>query len=132
MYKICSKTSTPFSCSQNNLSSKLIAIARLLRHRFSKTSEESSRKMGLGVATTCYSKPQFQNIAENCAMMTYFGENTEFIEDSPENHMLPSDSTKTVSILNYRPPKFQSYEIIINLDLYKFEHHTKGKIRTKF
>ena len=45
--------------------------------------------------------------------MTHFGENTEFIEDDPANLMLPSDSTKTVSILNYGPPKFQSYENFI-------------------
>ena len=31
--------------------------------------------------------------------MTHFGENTEFIEDDPVNRMVPSDSTKTVSIL---------------------------------
>ena len=42
--------------------------------------------------------------------MTHFGENTEFIVDDPVNLMLPSDLTKTVSILNYGPPKFQSYE----------------------
>ena len=42
--------------------------------------------------------------------MTHFGENTEFIEGDPVNLMLPSDSTKTVSILNYRPPKFHTYE----------------------
>ena len=27
---------------------------------------------------------------------------------------IPSDATETVSILNYRPPKFQSYENFIN------------------
>ena len=42
--------------------------------------------------------------------MTHFGENTEFIEDDPVKLMLPSDSTETVSILNYGPPKFLSYE----------------------
>ena len=42
--------------------------------------------------------------------MTHFGENTEFIEDGPVNLMLPSDLSKTVSILYYGPPKFQSYE----------------------
>ena len=42
--------------------------------------------------------------------MTNFGENIEYIDDDPVNLMVPSDLTKTVSILNYRPPKFQSYE----------------------
>ena len=52
----------------------------------------------------------FRKFEKFCARMTHFGENTEFIEDDPVNLMLPSDSTKTVSILNYQPPKFQSYE----------------------
>ena len=51
--------------------------------------------------------------------MTHFGENTEFIEDDPVNLMLPSDLTKTVSIQNYGPPKFQSYE--------NFTSQTQGK-----
>ena len=42
--------------------------------------------------------------------MTHFGENIAFTELDPVNLMLPSDSTKYVSILNYRPLKFQSYE----------------------
>ena len=42
--------------------------------------------------------------------MTHFGENIEYIEDDPVNLMVPSDLNKTVSILNYPPPKFQSYE----------------------
>ena len=42
--------------------------------------------------------------------MTHFGENIEFVEDDPVNLKLPSDLTKTVSILYYGPPKFQSYQ----------------------
>ena len=42
--------------------------------------------------------------------MTHFGENIEIVEDDPVNLMLPSDSTKTVSILNYQLPKLKSYE----------------------
>ena len=42
--------------------------------------------------------------------MTHFGENTKYIDHVPVNLMLPSDLTKTVSILYYGPPKFQSYE----------------------
>ena len=52
----------------------------------------------------------FTIFQKNCARMTHFGENTEYIQDDPMNLMLPSDSTKTFSILNYPPPKFQSYE----------------------
>ena len=42
--------------------------------------------------------------------MTHFGENTEYIEKDLVNLMVPSDLTKTVSILHYRSPKFQLYE----------------------
>ena len=56
--------------------------------------------------------------------MTHFGENIEYIDDDPVNLMVPSDLTKTVSILNYRPPKFQSYE--------KLTSQTQGKRQTKF
>ena len=52
----------------------------------------------------------FRKFQKCWARMTHFGENTEFIEDYPVNLMLPSDLTKTVSILYYGPPKFQSYE----------------------
>ena len=45
-------------------------------------------------------------IFQICARMTHFGEMTEFIEDDPVNLMVPSDSTITVSILNYRPRNF--------------------------
>ena len=52
----------------------------------------------------------FRIFQKNCARMTHFGENIEFVEDDPVNLKLPSDLTKTVSILYYAPPKFQSYE----------------------
>ena len=42
--------------------------------------------------------------------MTHFGENIEYIEHDPVNSMVPSDLNKTLSILNYPSPKFQSYE----------------------
>ena len=58
-----------------------------------------------------------------CARMTHFGENTEYIEHDPVNLMVPSDLTKNVSILNYRPPKFQLYE--------KMTSQTQGKRLTK-
>ena len=52
----------------------------------------------------------FRKFQKFCARLTHFGENTEFVEDDPVNLKLPSDLTKTVSILYYGPPKFQSYE----------------------
>ena len=47
--------------------------------------------------------------------MIHFGEIIEYIEDDPLNLMIPSDLTKTLSILNYRPPKFQSYEKLTSI-----------------
>ena len=70
----------------------------------------------------------FRIFQQICARMTHFGENTEFIEDDPVNLMLPSDSTKTYSILNYPPPKFQSYENCTSQTqgkrLVQFQHQT--------
>ena len=57
-----------------------------------------------------HNQPYFQNIPKICARMTHLGENIEIIEYDPLHLMLPSDSNKNVSILNYRPLKFQSYE----------------------
>ena len=51
--------------------------------------------------------------------MTHFGENSEYIDKDPVNLMVPSDLTKTVSILHYRSPKFQLYE--------KMRSQTQGK-----
>ena len=59
---------------------------------------------------TCAIYHNFRIFRKFCGRMTHFGENTELIEHDPVNLMLPSDSTKHGSILNYGPPKFQSYE----------------------
>ena len=56
----------------------------------------------------------FRIFRKFCARMTHFGEIIEYVDDNPVNLMVPSDLTKTVSILYYRPPKFQSYENFIN------------------
>ena len=56
--------------------------------------------------------------------MTHFGEIIEYVDDNPVNLMVPSNLTKTVSILNYRPPKFQSYE--------KIDKSNPRKKQTKF
>ena len=58
----------------------------------------------------CTINHTFRIFRNFCARMTHFGENIELLEDDPVNLMLPSDSTKTVSILNYQLPKFKSYE----------------------
>ena len=55
--------------------------------------------------------------------MTHFGEIIEYVDYNRVNFMVPSDLTKTVSILNYRPPKFQLYE--------KMRSQTQGKRLTK-
>ena len=60
--------------------------------------------------------------------MTHFGENIEYIEYDPVNSMVLSDLNKTLSILNYPSPKFQSYEKLTSQtqekDLTKFQHQT--------
>ena len=79
----------------------------------------------------CTINHTFRIFRNFCARMTHFGEIIELLEDDPVNLMLPSDSIKIVSIVNYRPRKFQSYENFTILTqgkkLDKFHHQNQKK-----